>query len=211
LFTDQERQKIDRLRLEYQERVNAIRADKRYTPEGKRAAIAREYMRVDAGVRRIVEAAQKRRDDRIRTLQQRLFSAPGGNDPAAVLSFRDAMDRAERVRDATEAAALLDRAVRTNDVALQRAVLDRAFRAAQSDPFGHRGPWVGLLDRYREMVPSMGDDIAELAELTGAGRKPGMTQFWDNVRSRTELPSELAHLPNDQIAALAARAPSEAA
>lgn len=209
MFTDDERRQLDDHWRKIQQRQNAIRNNNRLTPEGKRAALARLYREDQRFRESFRERALKRREERIGTLTHRLFSVKG-DDPVAVISYRDALDRAERAKTPTEAAALLDRAIRTGDAALQRAVLDRAFRAVQTDPFGGQA-WGQLLDQFRAASPSQAEDIDELLALTGMSRRGAAVQVLDQARGHAPMPPELAMLTTEQIDALANQTPSEAA
>ncbi len=70
-------------------------------------------------------------------LLRRLFDAPAPHDAAAIISYRDAADRAERLTDPDEAIELLRRARMTGDDLLAKAIAVRAAgRAALSVAWG---------------------------------------------------------------------------
>ncbi len=76
-------------------------------------------------------------------LLRRLFDSPAPHDVASVVSYRDALDRADRLDTPAEAVALLRRARLTGDELLARAV---AVRAA--DLVARSAAWGEVLDEW---------------------------------------------------------------
>lgn len=212
-FSDQERAELDALHSNFNKAVAAIRDDRRYSAEGRQAALAKLYRQTSARVTAAAATARQRQEDRTDALRRKLFGSPG-SDPSSIISYRDALDRAERASTPAEAQALLDRAMRSGDTALQRAVLDRAFHAAQSDPFGkgRRSEWSAVVDQFRGVSSAQDDDLAELESLTGTGptalgsSQAATARLFDNTRGHLTPPSELALLSTQAIDALAAAA-----
>ena len=196
-FTDEERARLDKMQTDFSRTLAAIRADKRYSAEGKQAAIAKLYRETNVKLRAVADAASKAESERIETLRKRLFGAPG-TDPTSIISYRDALDRAERATKPQELEALLDRAVRSGDTALQRACLDVVFHKAQADPLG-RSQWAASLDRFRGVNETQDGDIEELARLTGMNRQSMGARVFDQARTAAPMPTELAQLSTPAI------------
>ncbi|BBX67821.1 hypothetical protein [Mycolicibacterium psychrotolerans] len=94
-------------------------------------------------------------------LERRLFglSATASNDPARVVSFRDAQSRARQLEDADDAAELYESAKRSGDNILATAVLERALV---------RG-WSTIKQDFLESNTAARGDLDDLAALAMYG------------------------------------------
>lgn len=90
-------------------------------------------------------------------LERRVFglSASASNDPAKVVSFRDAQARARDLEDSDDAAEIYESAKRSGDNILAAAVLEKALI---------RG-WSTIKDDYLDRNPTTRDDLEDLAAL----------------------------------------------
>lgn len=90
-------------------------------------------------------------------LERRVFglSPSASNDPAKVVSFRDAQARARELEDSDEAAGLYESAKRSGDTILAAAVLERALT---------RG-WSAIKEDYLQRNTTTRDDLDDLEAL----------------------------------------------
>ena len=89
-----------------------------------------------------------------RDLQRRINGATT-DDPAAVISFRDAQDRAAALDDSQETAALMRRALDSGDSVLANAVLGRAVELGHDD----------TIDAYTAEHPDAADAVRDLSRI----------------------------------------------
>lgn len=161
-LTDQERDRLNRHHETFAARVEQIRADTRLSDDGKRHEIAKAYTATREAITAITGGVKARDEKRMATLRKQMFDV-GSTDPSAVISYRDALDRAENANH-TQALELLARAAATGDQMLSKAVLARAWHAV-----GENGPeaarWNDVLRRYAEHNPQMVDTINEAGQL----------------------------------------------
>ncbi len=116
-----------------------LRARKDLSEEGRRRQIAKARTDADAAMREIAKADQADREKRYASLIRQIFQNPKSYDSTAVVSYRDAQDRAAALKNAEEATALLSRARFTGDRLLAQAVAMRALDGAMRDTLGNTG------------------------------------------------------------------------
>lgn len=135
------------------------------------------------------------RRERRRTLERSLFQ-PGkgdGTDPATTrLSYRDALDRAATISDATEAKRLLAQADKSGDELLAKAVAQHASEMQ----------WGDVLKAYFTDRPGQVDAYNELSNLIASESDP-TSGFHRSVKYALPTPSELSRLDPYKIAQLA--------
>lgn len=91
-------------------------------------------------------------------LERNVFGLPAGtaNDPARLVSFRDAQDRANRLTDRDDAEQAYKSALRSDDNVLAQAILGQALT---------RG-WNNVTDDYLSRNPQSRSDLNDLQELS---------------------------------------------
>jgi hypothetical protein len=152
----------DQIRQTVADTLADLRARRDLSPEGLQRQISRAYLEAKAAMKALADSAKQQRDDTADALARRLFGT-SNSDPAAVLSTRDAWDRATRLASPADAAALAQLADQSSDHTLLRAVAQRAY-AQLTNPgvMGDaRTQWRGLLNEWAERS----GNVAELAEL----------------------------------------------
>ena len=156
-----ERTEADKIRARYASQAKVIqeRPDLNDRGRDQRLSGVLVQARKDMAALRKFEAEQI--EARRRHLQQRLFGNPKSGDSAAVISFRDALDRADRLQSPDEAAALLDCAVMSGDDILGRAIAMRAM--ARVSVKGVGDGWRQVVERWVDGQPS--GTIEEVQEL----------------------------------------------
>lgn len=192
-----EQQRAARVIAEHAKRADAIRADRRLTPEGKRSKLAQAYLKAKAEVDSLRAQETERTSTRRAELQRSLFGA--SSDPASVVAYRDAMDRVSKLNKVDEAHAALQRAEMTGDSIMARAI---ALHAAD------RG-WAPVLQAYTQGDPMAQDSLAELTALT-ADVNDRTAQLSRSMSYSLSLPNELNGWSN-QLEQLAAEDADDAA
>lgn len=128
------------------------------------------------------------------SIERQLFGLPAGADMTAIISFRNAMDRAERIENPYEASTLIERAYLSGDDVLAAAVLSRSLTAG----------WPAVADHYADRYPAKAELIAQRAAIDGASGSP--TALRDGLAREGSyylpVPPEVARVAD--IAALAA-------
>lgn len=139
-------------------RVHAeVADDPNLTPVGKRERLEplhREVTEQISALRAREKAAVKSAKEQ---LERRVFglSPSAANDPARVVSFRDAQSRARQLEDSDEAAELYQSALRSGDNILATAVLEKALV---------RG-WSSIKEDFLERNTAARGDLDDLAAL----------------------------------------------
>lgn len=146
-----EQSPADKIRSTHAAKVAEIKARRDLSSEGRDIRLA------DAVAKLRKQMTELRRKDTEREEQNRAaknkkhFGNAKSWDSASIISFRDAQDRADRVKSADEAAALLERAIMSEDDILGRAVALRAFNHAVKPGLGDS--WSPIIRRWIETQP----------------------------------------------------------
>lgn len=93
--------------------------------------------------------------DGIRDLQRRVYGT-AGTTPDAVISFRDAQERADRLTKEDEALPIMSRALINRDTGMADALLARAFDKN----------WTNVIQAYSAEYPLRARDVSDLNQLT---------------------------------------------
>jgi hypothetical protein len=143
----------------YHERIEEIRRDWTRSDEAKRVDLEAAYSEASSAHKALEDEFRAEVRDRLTEARKAAFSVPRMGKDASVdlLSYRDALDRAGRLRDARELSDLLARAEITGDDALARAVLYRGYEL-QSE-----GLVRSYLERYPDHAPAW-QEFCEAAE-----------------------------------------------
>ncbi|MEW1706604.1 hypothetical protein AB0230_05100 [Microbacterium sp. NPDC089190] len=93
--------------------------------------------------------------DGIRDLQRRVYGT-AGTTPDAVISFRDAQERAGRLAKEEDALPVMTRALVNQDAGMADALLARAFDQN----------WANVIQAYAAEYPLKAQDVSDLNQLT---------------------------------------------
>ncbi|MER5263076.1 hypothetical protein ABTZ99_13505 [Actinosynnema sp. NPDC002837] len=162
--------------------VAHIRGLRDLSDDGKRRRIAAAYVKANDEMGQAKRETKAERETRVDELRRKLFGNPTAGDPASAINFRDALERAEGVKTAQQAARLLQRAHETGDEALGKAVAMRVFEHA---PMG--GAWGALMTEWAELNGRT-EALGDLAELTTSSPMAGLHRSWEH---KLAVPSEL--------------------
>lgn len=147
---------------DYRSKRQDILRDERLSKEAKTADLAD----LDLEVRGKLDGIKAEQESYVKGLRDKLDRELRGTQPTdanSVLLRRDAADRARRIKDESEAVAVLGDAARSGDDSLAHAV---GYRARQSG-------WTDALDAYRLAQPESADSAAALAVVEGLDRDTG--------------------------------------
>lgn len=156
--------KIDEIRTQaadliedYSRTQAEVASDPNLTPAGKREHLAS----IHESVSEKLKALRQQEKDVVRTKREKLersvFGLPAGTagNPAQLVSFRDAQDRANRLTDRADAEAAYQSALRSDDTVLAQAILAQALT---------RG-WTNVTKDYLSRNPSAREDLDDLAAI----------------------------------------------
>ena len=178
--TTPERKRALEIQQRYTTAIQRLRDDRDLTDEARRRLVE-EWTRASK------ELGEPRADERDRLtrregeLERRLFGlgGAGGLDGAAqAISARDAQDRAGRLTDPQEAAALLARAEQNGDPTLARAIAHHALQQSRSAMTPSAGDaWEGVLAAFVDARPHMTPVVEELAMIERLGERQVFSEF----------------------------------
>ncbi|MFD8563899.1 hypothetical protein ACFV1N_42080 [Streptosporangium canum] len=181
----------------YNAQVNDIRNNPHLSERGKREQIKDLYDTHKAAVDTMRAQADKTQQTTAADLERRLFGMTAGNDPSAVISFRDAVDRVASIKSPSELGELMERAHRTGDTGLLRAGFGHAWRKSR-DPLGS-DDWSALVSEYVEHNPDAGDDLTRLQQMTSSRGKTA--ELVERMATSLPRPKELdaRNQPSDEL------------
>lgn len=182
----------------YNAQVNEIRNNPQLSERGKREQIKDLYEQHKPAVDTMRAQANKGQQTTVSDLQRKLFGMTA-KDPAAIISYRDAVDRVSSVKTPTELAELMTRAHNAGDEGLVRAGFAKAWEKSR-DPLGS-DDWTALVATHVELHPDIEDDLTQLQQMTSSrGRTAELAERMATSISR---PKELdaRDEPSDDIPA----------
>jgi hypothetical protein len=163
---DQLQNKIDQARTTaasiaeaFNASVEKIRNNTTLSSEGKMRTMARLYIDTQAKVAAQSDAEKNAIAAERTAVDRALFGTPASSDPTAMIAFRDAQDRAERIEDETTAMNTLNRTDTTGDTELASAVLNQAVSMG----------WFNVVEAFAATHPgkaALVDELVALANLT---------------------------------------------
>ncbi|MFC7973900.1 hypothetical protein ACFUT3_01370 [Streptomyces cinereoruber] len=159
----------DQLISTYQQQLARIQGNRMYSDHAKKVLSAQAYKKAQDALETLRQAELDGLARQRTQLQRRMFGATSTvSDPSAVVSRRDAADRAAKLDDPREAATALQRAERDGDTVLAQAI------AARASEWG----WTDVLDTYAADRPGFVRDVEEwnaLPDTDDIGWKLGHT------------------------------------
>lgn len=174
------------LQGEFQRGVAGIRSDTNLSAEGRQAAILPLYNATKVKIDALRAQEQTDATRRQATLEREIFGTIGSSDPGAVISYRDAQDRANAlpaIGGEADAVRLLEQAQRSGDTQLAKAIAQRAFTVG----------WVNALNAFGEANPRTGEQIQELFDIH-QDQGSRASQFDASMAFNVPKPPEIASI-----------------
>lgn len=138
----------------YNYEKDAIRQDRRLSPEGKDEQLSSMFASVSTRAKALSDKENKLLADELERLQRSLVTQLGSGS-SDVIAMRDAEDRADRLENAEEAGRVLERALRGNDRSLAHAILRRASDAG----------WRDVVAQAAAAYPAAGQTLRDIQEI----------------------------------------------
>jgi hypothetical protein len=165
---DQAKRKMSEIRDGLQREVNQIRNNPKYSNSGRAQELAKTILVHRRQADSLRNNFSVDNEDVRLKLTAKLFGIPNRTDPATILVYRDAEDRAAKLTNADDAAAMLARATEKGDTLLARAVAGHA----------HTKKWQSVAESYAEAAGLAGD-LDELNALpSGTMLKTAVTALF---------------------------------
>lgn len=144
-----------------QQRMKATRDDPRLTDMAKQENVAHIRSEAQKQLDELSARENQLVSDHARFLQRQIYGT-AGTSPDAVISFRDAQERADRIDDPRDALTAMNRALLNQDAGMAQALLGRAIDQGWSD----------VSSAYAAENPARASYVADLQ---------GLTNFQNNV------------------------------
>jgi len=190
------RQRMNEIRTAYRQALDDIRGDASFSELGRQQLIARAWRNTRDELARLSQLDFDSRVARFNELERQVFgvSAVSGAD---AVSFRDATDRADKLKYITDATKALGTAELSGDAILAKAIVMRAWQAG----------WTAVVDQYAVTHPTVTDKLVELGTLredldSRASRLAG------GMAGALPRPSEIANLSLSEVQQYADADPS---
>lgn len=151
---------------DYNAKLEGIREDRDLSDHGRRKKIVELYDKTVAERDRLVGDDGTRTASRRQALHQRLFGVGAAAGASEVISYRDAQDRVEGVKNAEDLGNLMERAASIGDTSLLKAGFAVAFERSRNSVNG--GGYEGIVGEYVEQFPDVGEDVQEYQALTSS-------------------------------------------
>jgi hypothetical protein len=154
----------DMIRAAFTAEAAEIKSRRDLSDEGRARQLAKALVTARDEMTKLKRKDTEKLDRRRADLRQKLFGNPRNWDSAATISYRDAQDRADKLKDPQEAAALLERAIMSGDEFLGRAIVMRAMNHITLKGMGDG--WAQVADRWvQDQDPTTAEYVQELADL----------------------------------------------
>lgn len=177
------------VRSEYATAADEVRADASLSERGKADRLAELHTK-SAERLRSMETASDAADAELHARSEATVYSPGRFTGADAISFRDALDRAEKAGTIDQKRDLLARAARTGDEHLERAVFSTVLDQRLADPVrGDR--WDDVIDEYIARHPSERAAVANLLDASVNRRRAFENRIARSMLFRLEKPDEL--------------------
>ncbi len=180
------------LNQKFDDLATSIRNNPALTFEGKQGPIARAYLDTTSKVAALAADEKAVIENTYTDLNRSVFGIDN-TDTTALIAFRDAQDRADRLETWQEASTLLERAALSNDHSLASAIMARALAEG----------WSEVITDYSTSHPEQAATIADLAQIT-TFRSKQHNIFMSHLAYVTPTPSEISGLNPNQIERVAA-------
>jgi len=141
--------------------LSAVKNDPRLTEDAR----YQDTAKIRNDLREKLAALRDKEDaivaDKLRSLERTVLGTAGSN-PAEVISYRDAAERAASVDDLREAEEMMRRALLSGDSGLAKALLNRAVEKG----------WSTVADAYSAENPTIGGALNDLMRLKSWKNNP---------------------------------------
>jgi hypothetical protein len=165
---DEAKRKMSAIRDSLGREVDQIRNNSMYSECGRAQEIAKILLAHRRQAEDLRSNFSTNNEDVRLKLTAKLFGIPGNADPATILVYRDAEDRAAKLTNPDEAATMLTRATEIGDTLLVRAVAGHA----------HSRKWQSVTESYADAA-GLTDNLNELNNLpSGAMLKTAVTALF---------------------------------
>lgn len=185
-MTDQ----IETLREAAETKYARIRNNQDLSGEAKRRLIAQAYIELTEELDKIKADDKSSTSGRRDTLARKLYGIPNAGDSSAMISYRDAQDRATKLEKASDAIDLMARAQTSGDDLLVRAILEQ----------GYDNKWSEVINSYIAKNPTRENDAEELWDLVASA---GSNNFLIHLTHLAVTPPELTTMSDWKIAEIA--------
>ncbi|WP_062984617.1 hypothetical protein [Nocardia anaemiae] len=175
------------------EDIAKYNADPRYSPDGRRKLIAQTYLAARKLSEQTYEKFAEASRVKHREIERKLFG-PGSKDHAAIMSWRDALDRVDQIDGKAQALRKFERACISGDDLLAKAILQQAVRVG----------WTDVLDSAGKHMPQQADLIDEWLS-TPSDSALNTLKLGYQIRR----PSELKDATEEELRQWAGEAPAE--
>jgi hypothetical protein len=182
---------IEAIREAVEARYADVRNNRDLNGDAKRRQIATAYVDAKAKLDKLAADSTASATDHRTTLSRKLFGIPNQADASAMISYRDAQDRAATIDKVADAIALMNRASMSGDDLLVRAVLEQAYDSQ----------WPTVVDTYIALNPANADAASELWDITTRRGPSAIVNFFEFF---TPVPPELAGMSDWKIQEVAA-------
>lgn len=193
-------EQAQRAQARYHREVDEARADTNLSNEGKQRKMAKALRQVETTMERLKRERTDELESTRKRLELRAFQpkhSPGASPEARIAvdsSFRDAVERAERLESVSEALQMVGRAERTGDELLARATAVVAMEKG----------WGPVLGAFTEAFPAAKGALEELDAFLGQ-RSP-KARLVESMHFSISAPTELRQLGHGQVSELAQQA-----
>ncbi|MFL0276995.1 hypothetical protein [Mycobacterium sp. SMC-19] len=143
--------KMSAIRADLQAEVDTVCANARYSTDGKVHEIAKAILDARSLAVELRDQFVTTSEETRRKLARKLFGLPAGADPATVLVYRDAEDRAAKITDPDEYGPLMARALDRGDDLMARAIAARADTQGITDVAAAYAAGTGQTGAYTEL------------------------------------------------------------
>lgn len=194
MIDPEDREFMHELRDLVRSEVTKFNKDTRYSADGRRNLIAATWL---AARKASEEAYEKFAADarvRHREIERKLFG-PGSKDHAAIMSWRDACDRADQINGQDNCQRMFERACIAEDTMLAKAIMQRAVRHG----------WNDVIDSASKHMPGQADLVQDWLSTPS-------DEALDKLKSlvyRVPRPDELGSASDEQVKLWASQAPGE--
>lgn len=184
------RDKAHEYRGEHARKVEAIRADRLTSAEGKRNELSKNYAYYDAEIAKLSEKETALVTAKRAEIERRVFGQ-FSSDGASIIAYRDAQDRVERLthNEQSKALSMLRNAELSGDKTLSAALVSKALS------YG----WNDVLAQYNKNHPSEASDLNDLADIIHFQEDVRMDFQREMDYASLLKPNEIARLSDGQI------------
>lgn len=159
-----------RISRDARDQMKAVRDDPRRTDLAKQELIPQIVEEAKPRLAELAAREQQMVDEHQRFLQRQIYGT-AGSSPEAVISFRDAQERADRIEEPRPALISMQRALLNKDDGMAQALLGRAFDQG----------WGDVINAYATENPALRTYLTDLNDLLAFKNNVGaqMTGAWN--------------------------------